>query len=178
MKTQNNPTFALPELQQAIDEARPLLEGAEAAKNRVSNEIKALENYLQSLNLKHEFRYEISSSKSVVGNDAAQSLEYSGTANALMEDELLVWAPDQKGTWRLFFELKTCEGSIDIGLGSDPYMWSEEWEQREFKPLIECSFDIRKRVYQDHLVNFVKQLGEDLRVERKKEPALDDEIPF
>ena len=87
MKSQDNPTFALPELQQAIDEARPLLEGAEAAKNRVSKEIKALENYLQGLNLKHEFRYQVSVSQCAVGNDAAASLEYSGTASALMEEE-------------------------------------------------------------------------------------------
>ena len=178
MKSQDNPTFALPELQQAIDEARPLLEGAEAAKNRVSNEIKALENYLQGLNLKHEFRYQVSVSQCAVGNDAAALLEYSGTASALMEEEELVWGPDKKGTWRLFFALKSCDGGIDIDAPGGPYFWSEEWEQREFKPLIECSFDIRRRVYQDHLAKFVKQLGEDLRVERKQEDAPDGAIPF
>lgn len=178
MTQSHNSTFASPELQKAVDDVRPLLEGAEEAKSRVSNDIKALEKYLQSLNLKHAFRHEIGCSQEIVGDDAAISLEYSGTASAIQKQEVLIWGPDPKGTFRLLYEINSWDGSIDVDLAAGPYFWDESSHRRESKPLIESSFDIRKRVYQDHLSDFVKRLGEDLRVERKSKPAEQDKIPF
>lgn len=185
MKTPNIPTFASPELQKAVDAARPHLEGADQAMNRVSNDIRALEGYLQSLNLKHEYRYSLGKDFCAAEgeeNHVAAMLEYSGGASGTMQEEALVWGKDKTGAYRLLHEVSTWDGSIDVDYPGGPYFWDESTLRREAKPLIETPFDVRKRMYQQHFANFVSSMGEHLRIEKGPpqagKPALDGEIPF
>ena len=57
MKNSQTPTFSSPELQKVVAAAKPVLEGVDEARNRVSNDIKTLETYLQSLDLRTSFRH-------------------------------------------------------------------------------------------------------------------------
>ncbi len=53
MNTIHYPALTSPELQSALDKARNTLEGADEARTRVSQDIKALESYLVSLRFDH-----------------------------------------------------------------------------------------------------------------------------
>lgn len=153
------------------------MESAEDVKNRVSKDIKELESYLKGLNFKHDFRHNIGCSEYAVGDDARASLEDMGIADAERKLEFLSWGPDQKGVFRLLYEVNYWDGSIDVDAPGGPYFWDSDSHRQEIRPLIEASFDIRKRVYQDHLSTFIKSLANDLRIEKGSMPV-EDEIPF
>lgn len=70
------PAFSSPELQKVFDEVRPALEGADEARNRVSEDIKALEAYLQKLDLKTEFWFGLR--KAFVADEGDQDLLSAG----------------------------------------------------------------------------------------------------
>src|SRR5438552_988475 len=102
MKDARVPSFSSQELQKVVADARPILEGADEARNQVSNDIKALEVYLESLDLKTTFRHPIG--KMLLPDDeqhAAAAIEYSGSASGTIQEEALVWGPDSKGKSRL-----------------------------------------------------------------------------
>src|SRR2546429_6746084 len=102
MKDLRPPSFSSPALQKAVTDVRPILEGTEEARNRVSNDIKALEAYLSSLDLKTSLRHPVG--KYLVPDEdrgqVAAALEYGGSAAGTIEQEALVWGPDSNGRSR------------------------------------------------------------------------------
>ena len=174
MKNSQTPTFSSPELQKVVAAAKPVLEGVEEARNRVSNDIKALETYLQSLDLKTSFRHP--TGECFFPEDdrvAAAALEYSGSASGEIREEALVWSED-KGSFRLLYEVSCWDGSVEVDSPGGPLFRDDNTLRREAKPLIETKFEVRKRMYQ-HLPNFVAHLAKHLDVGRKFQ--LDD-VPF
>src|SRR5689334_14537385 len=102
----NPPAFSSPELQAAFDKARNVLEGADEARNRVSEDIKKLESYLVGLQLAPPFRYSLG--KHLEADDdqsIAASLEYGGCADGKICEEAIAFDVDAKGNVRLLFEV-------------------------------------------------------------------------
>jgi len=166
MKSTPAPAFSSPELQQAVDEVRPLLEGADEARNRVSNDVRALDAYLQGLDLKASFRFPLGKYFIPEGDGqyVAAAIEYGGNASGGIGEEALVWGPDSNGKFRLLYELSEWEGSVEVDLPGGPLFWDESTLKSEAKPLIETKFEIRKRMHK-HLAPFVQALGKDLAIE-------------
>lgn len=172
-------TFSSPELQKAVIDVRPILEGVEEARNRVSNDIKALESYLSGLDLKTSFRHGLGKCLVPYDNDGeyatAMALENSGSASGTIQEEALVWEPGTNGKARLLYELNRWDGSVDIDVPGGPYFWDEATLQREAKPLIEAKFEIRQRLY-EYLPDFVVSLGKYLSIGKPRTEL--DEVPF
>ena len=182
MKVSQKPTFASPELQKAFDEARPALEGLEDAMSRVSNDIRALETYLQSLSIKHEYRYSLG--KGLELDDGQQDIgamvQEIGSASGTVKEEALVWGADDKGRFRLMYELSCWDGCFDVDALGGPLFWDESSLRRDAKPIMETRFEIRKRMYEDHFADFVRSLGEHLRIKQIAAPdtkPVGDDIP-
>lgn len=177
------PAFSSPELQKVFDEVRPALEGADEARNRVSEDIKALEAYLQKLDLKTEFWFGLR--KAFVADEGDQeiaaSLEYGGSASGTVQEEFIAWAPDRNHKRRLLYERREWQGSIDIDVPGGPLFWDAATESREQSlPLIETKFDIRKRMHAQ-LATFLEALGREVNVSPSPFSGkfdLDDDIPF
>jgi|SRR5581483_280639 len=181
MKSTPTPAFSSPGLQQAVGEVRPLLEGADDARNKVSNDIKALEAYLQRLDLNTSFRFSLG--KYFIpegdGQSVAAALEYGGNASGGIGEEALAWGPDSSGKFRLLHEVSEWEGSVEVDVPGGPFFWDESTLRTEAKPLIETKFEVRKRMH-SHLPSFVKALGKDLAVEPVSiDPKSDiEDLPF
>jgi len=176
VKTSHTPTFSSPELQKVVADTRPTLEGVDEARNRVSNDIKALETYLQNLDLKTSFRHPLG--KCFVSDDRrtiAASLDYGGSASGGVQEEAIVWDVDAGGKFRLQYEYSYWEGCIEVDAPGGPLFWEDDTLKREAKPLIETKFEVRKRMYQ-HLPGFVASLARHLDVGQKFQ--LDDDVPF
>jgi hypothetical protein len=178
MNTVHRPAFSSPELQAALDKAREALEGADEARNRVSQDIKALENYLVSLRLTTPFRHPLG--KALVPDDeqnVAASLEFSGSAGGKIQEEALVLDEDAHGKARLLYEVSEWEGYVDVDISGGPFFWDENSLQRHIKPLIETTFEVRKRVY-NQLPAFVTALAKHYAIDPNELTDRDDEIPF
>ena len=172
-----NIAFASAELQKALDEARPFIEGVEEAMTRVSNDIKALETYLQNLELKREFRFGVG--KSFVPNienthSSIEHEDYEGCTIRRIEEEALVWGMNVTGAFRLLFEVTSW---IEVDFDLD-YMRDEGTLQRHTRPLIETTFEVRKRMYEHHLADFITKLGDELRVSPPTRSPRGDDLPF
>ena len=178
MNTIDRPAFASPELQAALEEAYDTLEGADDARNRVSQDIKALEGYLASLRLTPPFRYPLGKG-CVAENEQylAASLELGGSASGRICEEALVFGKDANGKVRVLYEFSEWEGSIDVDVPGGPYFWDDSTHQVEVKPLIETKFEIRKEMY-EQLPAFVKALSKHYAISPKKLSEVDTEIPF
>jgi len=165
------PAFLSEELQKAVDTARPSLEGVDEARNRVSNEIKALEKYLQSLDLKWSFRFSFgercwaTSRADQSEVEARACLEDGGSALVEYEEEALLWDQDGRSEkFRLLYEVKRWEGCLEVDAPGGPWFRNEDTLRREVKPLIETKFEIRKRMHEnlpDFLASLVKHLDVD-----------------
>src|SRR5258705_3546147 len=168
MPIRKAPSFSSPDLQKAVTEARPALEGFDEARNRVSRDIRELEAYLQGLDLRAPFQYSLGKCFVDPGGQESQhlaaSLEYSGSASGLIQEEALVWAPDKTGRFRLLYELTRWDGCVDVDGPGGPYFWDDATAERHARPLIEEKFDVRKRLY-SHLPDFVKALSAHLTFE-------------
>jgi hypothetical protein len=175
------PAFSSPELQKAINDVRPVLEGADEARNRVSNDIKSLEQYLQDLGLKCSFRYTLGKGFVPENDQYVQHfLEESGSADGAVKEEALVWGPDCNGNSRLLYELSRWNGCLAIDIPGGPLFWDEATLSRDAKPLIETKFDIRKRMY-NRLSDFVKALAAEFSIECElpvDSKTSQDDIPF
>ena len=175
MKNPQTPIFSSPELQKVVADAKPILEGVDEARNRVSNDIKALETYLQSLDLKTSFKHPLGPSFIPDNHkEVAAALQYSGSASGGIQEEALVWGEDAGGRFRLLYELNRWQGYVEVDAPGGPLFWDDATLTREAKPLIETKFEIRKRMYQ-HLPDFVARLAKHLDVSQKFQ--LDD-VPF
>ena len=174
MTDPRTPTFSNQELQSAISKASPILEGVDEARNRVSNDIKALEAYLQSLGLKTSFR--LSLGEGFVAKRGAEQSEEEfrasleeGSALAECKEEALLW--DQDGSsqkFRLLYEVKRWEGYLEVDAPGGPWFRIDDTLQRESKPLIETKFEIRQRMHQnlpDFVVSFAKQFDVDQKLQ-------------
>lgn len=178
MNTAHRPAFALPDLQAALDKAREVLEGADEARNRISQDIKALESYLVSLRLTVPFRHPLG--KTLVPDDeqnVAASLEFSGSASGKIQEDALVLDEDAHGKVRLLYEVNEWEGCIDVDMPGGPYFWDEDTLQHHVKPLIEAKFEIRKRVY-NQLPAFIAEMAKHYAIDSNKLTDWNDEIPF
>lgn len=177
MNTVRRPAFTSPELQVALDKAREALEGADQARNQVSEDIKALERYLVGLRLTTPFRYSLG--RAFVADDeqsVAASLEYCGSASGKIVEDAIVLDADAHGKVRLLYEVSQWDGHIDVDVAGGPYFWDEDTLEREVKPLIETKFEIRKRVY-GQLAAFVAALAKHYAINPNKLDLV-DEIPF
>lgn len=177
MNTVRSPAFSSPELEAALDKARETLEGADETRNRVSQDIKALESYLASLNLTVPFRHALG--KMLLPDDAqgvAASLEYGGSASGKIKEDALVLDRDSRGSIRLLYEVSQWEGYVNVEAPGGPYFWDEDTLEREVKPLIETKFEVRKRVY-GNLPAFVTALAQHYAVDPWKLSDTND-IPF
>lgn len=178
MTTIRRPAFISPELQVALDKAHETLEGADDARNRVSQDIKALEGYLVSLRLTTPFRHPLG--KALVPDDeqnVAASLEFCGSASGKIQEDALVLDKDAHGKVRLLYEVSEWDGYVDVDVPGGPYFWDEDTLQRHVKPLIETKFEVRKRVY-SQLPAFVAALARHYAIDSNKLSVRDDEIPF
>ena len=164
------PAFSSPDLQQAISDARSVIEGFDDARNQVSNDIKQLETYLERLGLKTEFRYSLGRAFVSYDDQESQqlqaSLEFSGSASGTIREEALAWAQGQGGRFRLLFEVTEWDGSIDVDVPGGPFFWDTSTEKRESRPLIETKFETRKEMY-GRLPQFVKALADHLKVDSR-----------
>ena len=176
MKNPQTPTFSSPELQRVVDAARPLLEGVDEARNRVSNDIKTLEAYLQSLDLKISFRHPAGAECFFPDDNrqAAAALEYSGSAPGEIREEALVWN-EYKGSFRLLYEISCWSGSVEVDAPGGPLFREDDTLRREAKPLIETKLEVRMRMYQ-HLPGFVARLAKHLDVDQVLQ--LGDDVLF
>ena len=177
MNSIQQPAVLSPELQSALAKARESLEGVDEARNRVSNDIKALEGYLVGLRLTPPFRYPLG--KILVANDdqhVEASLEYSGCANGKIQEDALVLGEDAHGNLRLLYEVSLWDGYVEVDLPGGPYFWDEKTLEREVKPLIAAKFEIRKQVYK-HLPAFVTALAKHYAIDPNKVIDSDD-LPF
>ena len=172
------PSFSSEELRKAVAEAKPVIKGFDEARNRLSEDIKALEAYFQSLELRTTLRYPLGKSLVPYDDEAEQhlaaALEYGGGASGWIEEEALVWAEAKPNKFRLMHELNRWDGYIEVDSPGGPYFWDEETLKRKAKPLIEAKFEVRKRMH-DHLPDFVRALSNQLAIGRSQ---LQDEVPF
>src|SRR5262249_19070178 len=148
------PLFFSQQLQNAVAKANPILEGADEARNRVSNDIKALEKHLQSLGLKWSFRFSFregffaKSGDDQSEEEARACLEEGGSALAECHEEALLWDLDPRSEkFRLLYEVRRWEGYLEIDAPGGPWFRREDTLQREVKPLIETKFEIRQRMH-------------------------------
>lgn len=176
--------FSSPELREAVANAKPILEGVEEAKNRVSSDIRALEAYLESTEAKTRFRLALGMALAVseaqTDFDIRYALDEIGSASGTIEEEALLWDRDAKGRFRLLYEYSCWEGHVDVDAGTygGPFFPDQSTLKRETKPLIEAKFDIRKRMWRE-LPRFVTLLAQELDVyDRHNAQELEEEIPF
>jgi hypothetical protein len=169
------PVFSSEELRKAVTEAKPIIEGLDEARNRLSEDIKHLESYLQRLDLKVPFRCAYGMCLVAYDSKAEQhiaaDLEYGGAASGWIEEEALVWAEQKPGKFRLMYEHSRWDGYVEVDAPGGPYFRDEETLERDQKPLIETPFEIRKKMY-PHLPDFVRALSNNLSVEKR--PVWDD----
>lgn len=178
MTTVHPPAFSSPELQAAIEKSRKALEGADEARNRVSQDIKDLEVYLVGLGLTTPFRYPLGMALMPEDDQhLAASLEYSGSASGKVQQESLVLGEDAHGKMRLLHEVCEWEGYVEIDIPGGPFFWDESTLQREVKPLIEAKFEVRKRLF-NKLPAFVTALAKHYAIDPDKATDSDGDIPF
>lgn len=170
MNTVHRPVFTSTELQAALDNAK--------ARDRISQDIKALEGYLVSLSLPAPFRHSLG--KTLVPDDeqnVAASLEFGGSASGKIQEDALLLDEDAQGKVRLLYEVSEWEGYVDVDMPGGPYFWDENTLRRDVKPLIETKFEVRKQVY-NQLPAFIASLAKYYAIDPKKLTDWDDEIPF
>jgi hypothetical protein len=170
------PSFSNQELQTAVAKVRPILEGVDEARNRVSNDIKVLEAYLQRLDLKTPFRF--STGKGFVPPEGREELEAGnlreyGSAAGEIEEESLLWSDGGNGNFRLLYERNRWQGGIEADAPGGPLWWDDTSLRREVKPLIETKFEIRKRMYA-YLPDFALGLAKGLDVNQQ----IQDDVPL
>ena len=171
--------FTSEDLRDAIESSHDAIEKHEESRDSVSTDIKTLEKYLSEFAPKEKFRVGFGRGFVAPENDNTiqASLEYSGSAGGEIHEDALVWMADCKQRFRLHYELSIWDGCIDVDMPGGPLFHDSDTLRRESKPLIECSFDIRKQMV-SRLPDFVRSLAEHLRVVSPSENLELDDIPF
>ena len=124
------------------------MEGADEARNPVSQDIKALESYLVSFRLATRFRHlgedlgprQRAERRCIVGFRRV-------SASGKVQEDALVLDEDVYGKVRLLYEVSEWDGYVNIDMPGGPYFWDEDTLPRDVKPLIETKFEVRKQGY-------------------------------
>lgn len=167
--------FMSPDLQKAFDNAKPVLEQIPQTKNQISNEIKHIEKSFKEFSIGENFEYRIQSPFETTSFTSCDISEYCLTGWAVTNEELLIWDKDKK---RLMYQLNQFDADVALDTPNPVTVDEATRNQLIYKPLIETSFEIRKKVYeQNHLCNFINQLTSKYQVNIKEveEPS---DIPF
>lgn len=167
--------FMSKELQEAFNKAKPVLEQITQTKDQISNEIKYLEDFLKGLAINDSFGYRIQSPFDTSSFTDCDIGEFSLAGWAVTNEELLIWDKEKK---RLMYQLIQYNADVQFDTPNPVILDESSRKQLILKPLIETSFEIRKKVYeQNHLCNFLLELTSKYQVNLKKEIDLSD-IPF
>ena len=136
-------------LHQAVAALGPVLGGEEAHRNRVSQDIKALEAYLQSLPCQMPFRWFLGRDfdTALVPPIAAKPLHATVQGAAQGVALVLALGPNPKGKTRLFLEVSLDFPASDLGSPGRGANAPVERRYRECKPLIEHTWAVRAKVY-------------------------------
>ena len=174
--------FHSDDLQKAIAETAPVLENLEGIRNKVSQDIKNLEDYLQKIGVNTPFRLFFGKCfvppEDQSDCDTRFMLEESGSGSGEIHEECLAWDQDKTGKFRLLHELNRWEGGVEVDAPGGPFFWNNDTHSCQSRPLIETKFEVRKR-FSKELPRFVRALSKHLVGEPFVEPPLaSDEIPF
>lgn len=166
--------FNSTDLQDAFEKARPVLDQLNDTKNIISTEIKALEKYFQNIHLGDDLTYRIQDPCQTTSFIDCDIGEYCLSGWAVTGEELLIWDNQQK---RLIYQCNQYDADVDLDSNLPVKVNKDSCREVTRKPLIECKFDIRKRIYEEHLSKFLQMITEKFTLQPKEEPALLD-IPF
>lgn len=165
------PTFHDPRLQEALEIAKPHIEGFPSNLDRISEDIKTFEEYLND-HVSEVIEFELSS------GDCEYSEDAPGLYHVERETEHLVYGRSGK-RWRVFYKKVQWEGE-----DGDDSSFSLEWKVahfRESRPLIETKAQVRIRASKV-LPDFLKKVARHFAIEPSvldEKPELDpSEIPF
>ncbi len=145
-------------LQSCIDLTKPVLDKIHEIKDSISEDIKQLEKYFKTTNISESFQYIISDPWSV--SNVACKLDRFGQGDGIATEEYLKWDHEIK---RLIYVRKEYDASVNLSL---PDKEAELIGYVHFnkshpinsinKPLIETSFDVRKRMFEhNHIEEFL-----------------------
>src|SRR5437870_1992245 len=134
----NNPTFKNPSLSRAVESLEPKIKDFTSNLEAISQDIKALEKWLQESGFCYPCEVELSSSGWAQKiNKIRNFFEWATTKNGAI-NEYLLWDKDEKSkAWRIMYLKKKYVEVSDIG------------EELEKKPLIECPAEIRIQAYHE-----------------------------
>ena len=146
--TTESAPFKNPEISRAVEFMKPKIKSFTANLDIVSQDIKAVEQWLQ----KSGFCYSCSMTLSSEGwtekyNALSSRFERQPTRNGAIS-EYLRWEKDLMGkSWRLMYAKKQFKGKDDLG------------KEIECRPLIECSADIRINAHNElpNLLNAIER---------------------
>ena len=172
------PTFSSPELQKAFEESRYHLDNADVTRNLVSEDIKALEAYLESTVPKAAFRFSMGFSVEKPDSEMSDVAFMSNVADcgsgaANIREKSILWDKDANGRARLLYEERLAPGYFDVDTTGGPYF--PDWGNTlnvEVKPLIECKFEVRKEAH-PYLASFLVGLTDSVHV-----PSVDGGLPI
>jgi len=155
--------FTPQKLQDAFNIAEPIIKSIPEIQDTVSKEIKDLESFFQENQLPLDLCFEISSTVSG-GGDHDHGVE---------EKEFLIWCASEK---RLFFKRIQYDFVFDCGSGNIYYQ--NEKEVFNQCPLISTPFEIRKRIHENHLDNFVLEIAKQYHDLKKEDYEIPEDIDF
>lgn len=166
----SNFNFHSDELKKAITETGTVIGDFDAARDRQTEDIKALEFCIKESGLKIPFCYSLGKSfydfPGANELSTSYSLEYGGTASGEIREDCIVWGLDKNQQFRLLFEQKKWDGGVDVDIPTGPYYWDETTFFSKAWPLVDVGFEDRKRAYM-HLPEFVKALAEYLLINKQ-----------
>lgn len=166
----SNLNFHSDELKKAITAASTIIGDFDAARDRQTEDIKALEFCIKESGLKIPFCYSLGKSfydfPGANELSTSYSLEYGGTASGEIREDCIVWGLDKNQQFRLLFEQKKWDGGVDVDIPTGPYYWDETTFFSKAWPLVDVGFEDRKRAYM-HLPEFVKALAEYLLINKQ-----------
>ncbi len=154
--------FNSQKLQQCFDLARPVLDSINDTKNQVSNDIKNLEKYLASLNIKDSF--------AIITTPSTYVADYFVKDQEVHCLEQLLW---DGGIQRLvsqriyhYYNILRCpEIGYPLGVAFDSI------KDIVGKPLIEMPYNVRKRmVEEDHLIKLLSMITQKFDAYKKFDP--------
>ena len=160
--------FTSIDIQIAFDEAKPVLENITLIRNTVSEEIKNIEKFFQTNTLPDDF--------SLIITDPYDFGAQPDPVEDKLVEELLLWKADKK---RIHYQCNY----YDYLFCTESIRFRHQPESKKTildAPLIETRFEIRKRVYENHLANFIKEISKVYRVHSLQinEGVVIAEFPF
>jgi hypothetical protein len=175
---QSKISFANPDLQKINQEADPIICNHLKDLDRISNDIKALEERLKASGIPFNFLYVLSSAKRRVERKEYKSCSPYDEVPYLAEihqyiDYCLVWGKTQEGDYRLSYNIYNTEAEIDKYDDGNGKVYEREKECEEpkvfsSKPLIETKSNFRL-IIEKELPVFYKMIIEALKTKREQD---------